>query len=143
MTQCAKMAAGAMEGCVTVALCTMGLPVKTVKIYCYLKLYASLLWCSCTVCTSCNPTFFLTPPPPPPPLPPSALGEPCGDKYCFNGGRCASGSCECTDSYTGDYCQYRDCELGTSVNNRHVHVCGCHCTYCTHVSLRSQVILLA
>ena len=78
-------------------------------------------------------------PSPPPPLPfplfltPSALGEQCGDKYCFNGGRCVAESCDCMDSYTGEYCQYRDCELGTSVNNRRVHVCGCHRTYVLYV----------
>ena len=43
---------------------------------------------------------------------PTAPGPSCGGYYCFNGAMCVNGSyCECLGSYTGTYCQYRDCEL--------------------------------
>lgn len=51
------------------------------------------------------------------PLPPSAIGVPCGDEYCFNGGTCVGGTCECVGSYTGAYCQYRDCKLFKCISN--------------------------
>ena len=55
---------------------------------------------------------------------PSALGVPCGDRFCFNGGSCGAGGCKCLDSYTGDYCQYRDCKLGQSISDPWVHEDG-------------------
>ena len=102
---------------------------------------------------TCIAPFLLSLPLPSPPSPsplspsslpfpswPSALGVPCGDRFCFNGGSCGAGGCECLDSYTGDYCQYRGCKLGQSISDPWVYEDGT--THSVHTSF-PQVTPLA